>query len=104
MLVGRRQSPVSGIESTGVVEFRGATLAPADEELRQMANFPADAMVVTVVREGSPAGRAGLSPGDVVVRFQGAAPTGRRVSSLAYSGDDVLLGMASGGSVLVGSD
>lgn len=104
MLVGRRQMPVGGGETPGVVEFRGATLAPADDELRQMANYPADAMVVTVVREGSPAGRAGLSPGDVVVRFQGATPSGRRVTSLAHSRDDVLLGMASGGSVLVGSD
>lgn len=104
LLVGRRRSPGGGGDLPGVVEFRGATLAPADDELRQMANFPADAMVVTVVREGSPAGRAGLSPGDVVVRFQGSAPSGRRVTSLAHSGDDVLLGMASGGSVLVGSD
>lgn len=104
MLVGRRQSPMGSSELAGVVEFRGATLAPADDELRQMANYPADAMVVTVVRDGSPAGRAGLSPGDVVVRFQGATPSGRRVTSLAHSRDDVLLGMASGGSVLVGSD
>jgi len=104
LLVGRRHAPAGASDDGGLVEFRGATLASADANLRQMANFPADAMVVTLVRDGSAAQRAGLSPGDVVVRFQGAPASGDRIISLAHTGGDVLLGMATGGSVLVGSD
>jgi serine protease Do len=81
--------------------FRGATFSPIPREFQRSAGLPARALLVVAVADSSPADRAGLSPGDVVLSVEGQAVDGDVEGRLATSADDVLLGLSSGGSVLV---
>ena len=101
VLVDRRAVSAPVAPPAVPVEFRGATLAAIGESLRKAANLPGNAMIVTLVRGDTPADRAGLAPGDVVVRIQGSPPSVQAVAGLADEEGDVLVGKASGGSVLV---
>ena len=84
------------------MDFRGATLGGVSARVRAYANLPREALLVMLVRADTPAHRAGLNPGDVVVRLEGAPPTPETLASIAFASDrDVLLGLANGGSVLV---
>lgn len=83
------------------VTFRGAVLGEVDPSLRRTASLPPYALLVLMVSADSPAGRAGLSPGDIIVQIDGQPLDGDSALRLAERADDCLLGMANGGSVLV---
>lgn len=83
------------------IAFRGAVLGQVDASLRQRANLPEHALVVMMVGGDSPAGRAGLMPGDVVVRIDGDLLSAESSLKLAERSDDCLLGLANGGSLIV---
>jgi serine protease Do len=52
--------------------YLGIDMVPLTEELASRAGIkPADGIAIREVVEGSPAAKAGLKPGDVVVRYQG---------------------------------
>ena len=100
LAVARR--PQSGAdEGPRSIAFRGAVLGQVDAALRQRANLPEPALVVMMVGGASPAGRAGLMPGDVVVRIDGDLLTAESGLKLAERSDDCLLGLANGGSLIV---
>ena len=86
-----------------VIAFRGAVLRPVAAQLRERANLPNQALLVTRVEANTPAGRAGLMPGDVVTRVEGQPLEGAIASVLPTADCDVLLGLASGSAVLVKS-
>lgn len=81
--------------------FRGATLGEPDAATRQAGRLPTGCLMVLVVASGSPADRAGLTPGDVIVRIEGRPVTADASRHLAEASGDVLLGLSHGGSVLV---
>ncbi len=83
------------------VAFRGAVLGEVGPTMRTVINVPDNAMLVVMVAAGSPAHRAGLTPGDVIVRMDGEALRSDATARLAERREDVLLGLANGGSVLV---
>lgn len=96
-----REASSTALQPPRVVAFRGARLDALPAETRQRANLPDAAMLVTHVAGDTPAGRAGLMPGDVVVRVEGQPLDGRAAQALESIDREVLLGLASGGSVLV---
>lgn len=99
-----RRTPTSQEErSSRTVSFRGAVLEEVGPAMRATVNLPKNAMLVTMVADGSPAARAGLTPGDVVVRINGDAPQPDAGAQFANLQGDVLLGLANGGSVLLKS-
>lgn len=81
--------------------FRGAALGEVDAAMLGQLDAPAGALLVLMVAAGSPADRAGLSPGDVVVRVNGRGLTPDSADALAALTDDCLLGLANGGSILL---
>lgn len=84
------------------VNFRGAVLEPLSPSMRTYSNLPRGALIVLGVGTATPADRAGLSPGDVVVRVNGAPLSSRGASAFKdRSTSEVLLGLANGGSILV---
>lgn len=83
------------------IAFRGAVLGEVEPALRRSASLPPYAMLILMVSGESPAGRAGLSPGDIIVQVDGQPLDGDSATRLASRTDDCLLGMANGGSVLV---
>ncbi len=100
--IGRRPPHVAESGRHRRMDFRGATLGEVSARVRAYANLPQEALLVMLVRADTPAHRAGLNPGDVVVRLEGAPPTPEALASIAFASDrDVLLGLANGGSVLV---
>jgi serine protease Do len=87
-----------------VVAFRGAELGSVESDRLRGLGLPEGALVVLLVRGGSPADRAGLSPGDIIVRVEGR-PVGRDTGDLLASlQGECLIGLASGGTVLVGGE
>jgi C-terminal processing protease CtpA/Prc len=52
------------------------------------------------VRNNTPASRAGLTPGDIIVRVQGDPLSEQSPAKIAASDGDLLFGLASGRSVL----
>lgn len=100
LTVARR--PLTGEdEGPRSIAFRGAVLGQVDAALRQRSNLPEHSLLVMMVGGESPAGRAGLSPGDVVVRIDGDLLTADSAAALAERSDDCLLGLANGGSLIV---
>lgn len=81
--------------------FRGATLGEPDAATRDTGRLPTGCLMVLIVAGGSPADRAGLTPGDVIVRIEGRPVAGDSARALAEASGDVLLGLSHGGSVLV---
>lgn len=95
-------SAVSITDRPQSIAFRGAVIASVDRRFREYANLPRHALLVRLVGADSPAHRAGLTPGDVIVRVEGSSITSKMVASLNNNTDgDVLLGLTNGGSVLV---
>ncbi len=95
--------PVSDKDKLPVIafRFRGAGLGAVVPGVRSATNLPAKALLVLRVDAGSPADRAGLVPGDVIVRVGGNPLTDAAFGEATNSRDDVVLGLASGGSVMV---
>ena len=81
--------------------FRGATLGPASAVVREQVGAPEGALWVLLVSAGSAADRAGLAPGDIIVRIDGRTVTLESGERLAGISGDCLLGLANGGSVLL---
>ncbi len=81
--------------------FRGATLGEPDAATREAGRLPTGCLMVLVVASGSPADRAGLTPGDVIVRIEGRPVAGDAARQFSDASGDVLLGLSHGGSVLV---
>ncbi len=95
-------STASLTEQPQSIAFRGAVMASVDRRFRAYANLPRHALLVRLVGTDTPAHRAGLTPGDVIVRVEGSSITSKTVASLNNNADgDVLLGLTNGGSVLV---
>lgn len=99
--LARREARSDEPVSSRKIEFRGATLGRIEPSMSEAGNLPPHAMIVLLVHEGSPADRAGLSPGDIIVQVQGKPATADTYRLLADSTGDVLLGLANSGSVLV---
>lgn len=83
-----------------VISFRGADLGEVGAAMRTAANLPEHALLVLRVRNNTPASRAGLTPGDIIVRIQGAPLSEQSAASLTTSNGDLLFGLAGGRSVL----
>lgn len=103
MVAMKRPSSTRDATPTTSITFRGAVLGEVDPALRRSAGLPPYAMLVLMVSADTPAGRAGLSPGDVIVQVDGQPLDADSALSLAARTDDCLLGMANGGSVLIRS-
>lgn len=82
------------------VSFRGADLGEVGTAMRTAANLPAHALLVLRVRNNTPASRAGLTPGDIIVRIQGNPLSEQTPADLTAGNGDLLFGLASGRSVL----
>ncbi|MFH1419542.1 MAG: trypsin-like peptidase domain-containing protein [Planctomycetota bacterium] len=100
-VVARHGDEPPGSVSAPTISFRGAVLGCVDPPMRAVANLPAQALLVLVVNEDTPAQRSGLMPGDIVVRLEGEPLPPDAGARFAGLRDDVLLGLANGGSVLV---
>jgi serine protease Do len=83
------------------ITFRGALLGEVNQAMRAASNIPESALLVIMVNTGSPAHRAGLTPGDVIVRVDGESLRLDSPVRLVGLREDVLLGLANGSSVLV---
>jgi serine protease Do len=95
------KAPVHAAASAGQWSFRGARLTQADPAVTRRFGASTGALIVLMVTTGSSADRAGLTPGDLIVRVNGKdvlPETGEEIEGLT---DDCLLGLAHGGSVLV---
>jgi len=106
-IVTRRESPSRRPRAvlTEGREWRGARLSPLPESLRRQMAAPGGSLMVVRVAGDSPASRAGLEPGNVIVRVGGrtldAPETGGALLDEATG--EVLVGLASGGTKLVGA-
>jgi len=99
--VGLRPAPGPLEDDGATVSFRGAVIGRVGSEMRRASNLPADALLVMMVSGQSPADRAGLTPGDIIVRIDGLPVTSDAIDRLTRVTDDCLLGLANGGSVLI---
>lgn len=99
--VGRRPSASTGAPTAASISFRGAMLGTVDRSVLSHANLPDAAMVVLMVGDDTPAGRAGLSPGDIIVQIDGQPLSADAGYQLTQRTDECLLGLASGGSILI---
>jgi serine protease DegQ len=95
---------VGQLLETGEVEyaFLGVEPSPLTPQIAERLDVPVDeGVLIQAIVRGSPAERAGLQPGDVIVEFEGQ-PT-REVSDLFTAlrqygpGDEVALAVVSGG-------
>lgn len=99
--LARRPTPAPAVEAAPF-GFRGATLVEVEPSMREAGNLPARALLVLAVVERSAADRAGLTPGDIIVRIEGELLPPDPAARLGQSKGDVLLGLANGGAVVVG--
>ncbi|MBN2562943.1 MAG: trypsin-like peptidase domain-containing protein [Phycisphaerae bacterium] len=99
--LARREAPTTQPLPLRTINFRGAVLGEVEPAMRSASNLPDNALLVLMVNAGSPADRAGLTPGDIIVRVQGQSSTSDVEALLGSSSGDVLLGLANGGSALV---
>ncbi len=99
--LARRRSPAEHHPPTRTLAFRGATLGEVDSAVQDWSNLSGHALLVLVVSDGSPADRAGLVPGDIIIRVQGKPLTPQAAARLGELSGDVLLGLANGGSALL---
>ena len=79
----------------------GAALGDVDAALSAASSLPRGAMIVKRIDAGSPADRAGLMPGDIIVRVDGQSLSQESASALMTRSGDCLVGLANGGSVLI---
>lgn len=96
------QRPSNHVEPLpeAALSFRGADLGEVGAAMRAAANLPEHALLVLRVRNNTPASRAGLTPGDIIVRVQGDPLSEQSPAKIAASDGDLLFGLASGRSVL----
>lgn len=94
-------------ESSERREWRGATMIAAASArhpngTRSLA-FPPGTQLVVAVEHESPAERAGLEPGDLIVRISGSPLTSIETTErlLATASGEVLLGLQNGSAILV---
>jgi S1-C subfamily serine protease len=99
--LARRPATTQQDQPARSIPFRGAVLGEVRPDLRAAANVPDNALLVMMVNDGSPAARAGLTPGDVVVRVNGEMLGSDAAARLADLRGDALFGLANGGAVLV---
>jgi serine protease Do len=99
--LARRRSPAEQRPPARTVAFRGATLGEVDSAVQDWSNLSGHALLVLVVSDDSPADRAGLAPGDIIIRVQGKPLTPQTAARLGELSGDVLLGLANGGSALL---
>ncbi|HWL92998.1 MAG TPA: trypsin-like peptidase domain-containing protein [Phycisphaerae bacterium] len=83
------------------LSFRGAELGTVKPATRLMANLPENALLVMRVDGDSPADRAGLTPGDIVVRVDGNSISQSSFEAFSDQGREIVLGLANGGSIIV---
>jgi len=83
------------------IALRGATLGALSPSVRSAANLPEPSLLVLRVDAASPAARAGLTPGDVVVRVNGRPIDATGAEALVGMSGDLMLGMADGGTILL---
>lgn len=102
--VARRPATKDEAAESSSVTFRGAVLGPVPGSGRRDAGLPPHALLVTIVNAETPAARAGLAPGDVVVRIDGRPLTPQRAAELPYRADECLFGLANGNSLLIPSE
>jgi serine protease Do len=101
VMLARRPTASQPDQPARNVSFRGAVLGEVRPDVRAAANVPDNALLVVMVNDGSPAARAGLTPGDVIVRVNGEMLGPDSAARLAELRGDALLGLANGGAVLV---
>lgn len=101
--VGRRP-PTTAANPAATIAFRGAILEFVPPAMREAIHLPTNALLVVLVGAGSPCDRAGLTPGDIIVRVNGRAPSADAVKTLPALTDDCLLGLASGNSLFIKSE
>ena len=89
----------SGPQRSSELSLYGATLSEVDAGAG--GSLPQGALMVRRIESGSPADRAGLMPGDIIVRVDGQTLTFESAQSLAHISSDCLVGLANGGSVLI---
>jgi serine protease Do len=99
--VGHRPALAVADSPEGPIEFRGAVLENVPSRIRETNHLPAGALLVVLVSAGSPVDRAGLAPGDVIVRMNGRPISEDLVRLLSDTADDCLIGLSSGHSMLV---
>lgn len=101
VIVGKRPASPAIADAQGAMEFRGAVLETVPAEMREANHLPAGAMLVVLVGAGSPGDRAGLAPGDIIVRVNGRTLAGDFIRALAATGEDCLVGLSSGHSMII---
>jgi len=86
---------------TEEISLRGATLGALSPSVRSAANLPEPSLLVLRVDADSSASRAGLAPGDVVVRVNGRPIDASRAEVLVGMTGDLMLGLADGSTILL---
>ncbi len=105
VVVGRRAAPVRALRVRFdlAVAWRGALFGPVPTATQSDRGLPRGALLVLRVEADSPAVRAGLEPGQVVVRIGGQRLEEARTAAERLTGvrGDTVLGMANGAVRLV---
>ncbi len=99
--VERRPASPTVDSSPGAITFRGAVLESVSPAMREANHLPPSALLVVLVTSGTPADRAGLTPGDIIVRVDGRPLSADTIPSLPAQAEDCLMGLASGQSLLI---
>lgn len=84
-------------------DWRGALLVQAPAAMRARVNAPAGALLVLGINSDSPADRAGLDPGDLIIRIGSTAldHATKAQTALDEAHGDVVVGLAGGATRLV---
>ena len=82
-------------------EFRGALLTAVPTDVRAAQHLPENSLLVLSINSGSVSDRAGLSPGDIIVRAEGKPVEMAELREQAGSTHDILIGLSNGGSLLI---